>query len=940
MASMTYDGRGFMLDGRRLWIVGGSIPYARIPRAQWRDRIHAAKLAGLNTISTPVVWSQHELRPGVFDFEGDQDLRHFVELIGEAGLYCILRTGPFVGDGYDFGGLPPWLAGVKDVAFRTHNQPFLEACSRYTTAVVQQFKDLQVTAPRGGGPVIMVQNEHSWTCGDDELARKYLGELDRYLREAGVGVPVVNANNLWTDVEGELDAWSGGDDLLAIVRQLGAVHPDHPRVVIDMPTCPLDVWGEAETAGPMPASLQRTLVEVLASGGQFSLTPFASGPNHGFLGGRFTTPSTEDNAAARYATQGRAHSAPLAEHGGPGPTFHAVRAVTTFASRFARVLAALDPDFRPIVLDPTPPADAPKAAKQTALSVIHADGSQGGVVFLIGPDPAGEGQTANLKPQSATLLLPDGSTLPVNTWGQGAAWCLFNVLLTPRARLDYCTFCALAQVGDVFVCVGAAGIEGRISVNGSPVDVAPAKGKQPVVLQHEGVTLVVLTHEQFETTHITDDGVYFDVAAVHTDGTPIPLTASRKPTRIEPDGTVSKVAGPTPARSPAKASMGDWSCASSEDYITGESPRYASIDGPGDLATLGAPYGYGWYRIRYKAAAAKKLKLIAPESADRLQILAEGAPVALIGAGPGVDALSEFTLAQKKGQHDLIILAENLGRGAGGTRLGEPKGLFGHIWEVQAFKAGKPKVEQALPVDPMDTLSPLFDHRKGDTTHPDRLTWSFTHRRKSPLIITLTRAPGRTVFLLNDTVIDVVETGHTRRLVLDQEQLNRGANTLQLALLTETDDPDTEAAAYHKAAAARLDIVEGGSCFTEKAEWALAKWEAPAASAYQSITKTAMNQQTGPTWWRTEFTPGAVDRPLYLEANGLTKGQIYLNGRHVGRYFVATRDGAAVPPQNRYILPAVWLNESGSNELVLFDEHGASPAKCHLTHGPADALLA
>src|SRR5690606_3070223 len=62
MATVTFDGRSFMLDGRRIWLVSGQVAYGRIPREHWADRIHAAKLAGLNTIETPVFWSQHEPR--------------------------------------------------------------------------------------------------------------------------------------------------------------------------------------------------------------------------------------------------------------------------------------------------------------------------------------------------------------------------------------------------------------------------------------------------------------------------------------------------------------------------------------------------------------------------------------------------------------------------------------------------------------------------------------------------------------------------------------------------------------------------------------------------------------------------------------------------------------------------------------------------------------
>src|SRR5690349_21535159 len=109
MAVITFDGHSFAMDGRRLWLVSGTLHFSRTPRELWRDRIRAAHQAGLNCIEVPVCWSAHETRPGAFRFDGGADLRHFIKLIAEQGMLAILRPGPFIGDGYDMGGLPPWL---------------------------------------------------------------------------------------------------------------------------------------------------------------------------------------------------------------------------------------------------------------------------------------------------------------------------------------------------------------------------------------------------------------------------------------------------------------------------------------------------------------------------------------------------------------------------------------------------------------------------------------------------------------------------------------------------------------------------------------------------------------------------------------------------------------------------------------------------------------
>ena len=302
-----------MIDGRRVWLASGRIAYARLPRDTWADRIHQAKLAGLNTIETPVLWSRHEPRPGKFDFAADNDLRHFVDLVGKAGMYCILSIGPFVDSGFDFGGLPAWLREKNSPALRTTGGPFLEACSRFITAVADQIRGWQVTAPGTGGPILLLQCESEWTCGHETLANGYLGELTRYIREAGLNVPLINSNNLWQGVEGQIDGWAGNSNLLATMRQLASVRPTSPRMVIDLPLARAGTWGREPEPMLDGWTIQRRLAEVLAGGGQFNLSTFCGGTNFGFSSGRLTDgpesfgTSTADHGSLIAAAESTTH---------------------------------------------------------------------------------------------------------------------------------------------------------------------------------------------------------------------------------------------------------------------------------------------------------------------------------------------------------------------------------------------------------------------------------------------------------------------------------------------------------------------------------------------------------------------------------------------------------------------------------------------------------
>jgi hypothetical protein len=922
MPSVTFDGRSFMLDGRRVWLVSGAVHYIRVPRELWADRIHAAKLAGLNTVETPVFWNHHEARPGKFDFKGDHDLRHFVKLIGEAGLHCILRPGPFVGSGVDFGGLPSWLMGQAGVQFRTVNGPFLEACSRYLTAVADQVRDLQVTSTGKGGPIILVQNEAGWTCGHETLGRGYLGEINRYLREAGLTVPTINANNLWQGVEGEIDGWVGDGPMLGTMRQLATVRPDQPRLAVEYRVGQTPVWGVAAGARAHPSVLQRRLAEVLAGAGQYNIDPFFGGTNFAFWGGRLP------DVADAYGAATHDPGAPLDESGAPGAAFHYVRRISTFASRFARVLSNLDPTYHPVCVDPDGP--------ECGCSVVHTVGAQGGVAFVFGPDPARTGKAPT--GQSASLLLSNGATLTTHLGGQAVAWCLLNVQLAGRATLDYCTLCALGAVGKVLVCFGPAGAEGEVSINGSPITVTVPRGARPLVLDFEGVTLVVCSEEQADTTYLTDSAVYVGVAGVRADGAPAPLPAGGPFTRIESTGEVvtrtlhAELARIKPG---SRAALGPWSMAPTEDHARGTSARFASIPGPAELTSLGSPLGYGWYRIVFKGSAPRRTHVAFPQAGDRLHAFLDGEEAGVVGAGPG--ATGELTLPVKKGPQTLVLLAENLGRAAGGANLGEMKGLYGHVWEVAPIRPGKPIIRPSAPLDILAFRAPLWDVQEGDLTSPDRLTWTIQHRTKTPIFINFTGFPLRALLILNDKPIRFLERGAHETVCLWPEITSKGNNHIQLALIPDVAGPDGSVVDIHARAldlAHHVSFTEGVASLSAKAEWSFAKWEQPPASAFKPTVKgEAPTRPTGrPAWWKCSFVGLDSSGPAILEIAGLTKGQFYVNGKHVGRYFVATADGKAVPPQTRYVIPAPWLHAGKSNDLVIFDEHGGNPSRCRVLY--------
>jgi hypothetical protein len=221
------------------------------------------------------------------------------------------------------------------------------------------------------------------------------------------------------------------------------------------------------------------------------------------------------------------------------------------------------------------------------------------------------------------------------------------------------------------------------------------------------------------------------------------------------------------------------------------------------------------------------------------------------------------------------------------------------------------------------------------------VSWLIAHRRKTPLFVSIAGCPSRGLLLLNDQPVRYLEHGEHASVVLDGELLKRGNNTLAFAMVHEFGDEDA-AAAEVSAVADRLNVVlsvwEGEGEITAKSTWAFAKWEQPLESMFAPVPKAASGRVSGPTWWKTTFDSPSEGDAVTLQLTGMTKGQVFLNGKHICRYFVALADGTAVPPIDSVMLASSDLSADG-NELVLFDEHGGNPEKCKFVIENADDTI-
>ncbi|KAJ8527999.1 hypothetical protein K7X08_015450 [Anisodus acutangulus] len=160
-ASVTYDDRAIIINGKRKILISGSIHYPRSTPEMWPDLIQKAKDGGLDVIETYVFWNGHEPSPGKYNFEGRYDLVKFIKLVQRAGLYVNLRIGPYICGEWNFGGFPVWLKYVPGMEFRTDNQPFKVAMQGFVQKIVNMMKSEKLFEPQGG-PIIIAQIENEY----------------------------------------------------------------------------------------------------------------------------------------------------------------------------------------------------------------------------------------------------------------------------------------------------------------------------------------------------------------------------------------------------------------------------------------------------------------------------------------------------------------------------------------------------------------------------------------------------------------------------------------------------------------------------------------------------------------------------------------------------------------------------------------------------------
>jgi len=166
------------------WIpVTGEVHYSRLPRERWSEVLGHARAGGLDTVATYVFWQAHEPTPGDFRWDGNLDLRAFVETAATHGLDVVVRLGPWAHGEARYGGFPDWLV-ERGLRTRTDDPAYLELVRAFYGQTIAQLTGLTHAE---GGPVVGAQIENELYDQPGHLAT-----LRRTAEDLGLRVP------LWT----------------------------------------------------------------------------------------------------------------------------------------------------------------------------------------------------------------------------------------------------------------------------------------------------------------------------------------------------------------------------------------------------------------------------------------------------------------------------------------------------------------------------------------------------------------------------------------------------------------------------------------------------------------------------------------------------------------------------------------------------------------------
>lgn len=178
--TVGWDQQSLIIGGHRVVPVMGEVHYSRLPADEWASAVRHMKSGGVTILATYVFWNHIEEQEGIYRWDGQRDLRRFLEVCRDEQMPVILRIGPFCHGEVRNGGIPDWVF-LKGCKLRSQDPTFMACVERLYRQIYSQVMGLQW---KDGGPIIACQFDNEYRGSGD-----YLMALKRMALTIGFDLP-------------------------------------------------------------------------------------------------------------------------------------------------------------------------------------------------------------------------------------------------------------------------------------------------------------------------------------------------------------------------------------------------------------------------------------------------------------------------------------------------------------------------------------------------------------------------------------------------------------------------------------------------------------------------------------------------------------------------------------------------------------------------------
>ena len=931
---ITFDGKGFIINGQRTFLAAGNMEYTRVPRELWADRLMRIKRAGLNCVVIYTFWNYHEPHEGQFDFSGNRDLDAFLKLAKSFGLFVIARVGPYFCAELDSGGYPLWLQFKSGMTIRDNNPVSWPYITRFWDRLFPVIVNNQINR---GGNVILVQleNEHPWGWGTDGLSSPYFQFLQSKALSYGMEVPYFFSGLNHGHAPGGNTPFSSSGR-------------NSPWFSTEFWCNWFDRYGQSSAEA---TDKDRATWKIISNGGNgYNHYLIHGGSNFGYFAGRADLGGSYDFGAA------------IGETGDLRLTYYKFKRAAWFARSFQSILETSD--------NATGTYSA--AAGNTSISVTARESNAGTILFL---DNSGNAsQQTKVKfggvdyPQSKPLtikpreiipfvanynLIPGVTLLAAPTRILGITQQSGTTTMVIYGQADTPAELYFQVPTGTTVTAGAPALSqespGRMSlkttfpangtanysfqtgnnrvrilaVNDTLADYtwfAEAGGSNYVVCgpQYAGETSLINGRLEIKTEFPWQHSTNFPVFAYDSSDTPIAMSAVNSP-GAHP-GAVTPAAWQTMSGTEKAAAA----------YNT--AGWFASTTGPQLNGADGDISPYTWYRTTVNVPAAGSYSIDFHEVVDKMIPYVDGNPVA-----PTQVSSNSFTIDLSAGSHSIAVYVIHFGRHSlynyTGPTINKEQwintGLKGPAYITQGASA--PAALTNWKLMPATSSAVGTTPPSGDAPGWSPYTPGADAFNNTPgyawLQVTLPAAESSFIKEVSFNNVDdncwvylngvqiATHTGwnETFKVSLGSNWNASGANTLTLLVQNNIGPggayPPVTFTAYKSRSVLNNWVQQGGP------------GDPNAPTGWSSLPSGVTFN--GPRFFRCSFNanpPGeAGTYPVWrIDTKGLSYGSIWVNGHNLGRY------PQTIPAPGIYI-PEKWLNTSGTNTLVIYDASGNRP---------------